>query len=57
MVGRGKYLDAGLAGPLKYLHQYRNEAYHSAKIRSNAAARARARCRSALFIVSGTGNI
>jgi hypothetical protein len=33
MVGRGGHLDASLAGPLKHLHRYRNEAYHRAKIR------------------------
>jgi len=33
MVGRGGHLDKGLAGPLKYLHRYRNEAYHRAKTR------------------------
>src|ERR1700692_482315 len=34
MVGRGKHLEAGLANPLKYLHRYRNEAYHRAKVRA-----------------------
>lgn len=33
MVGRGGHLDKGLAGPLKHLHRYRNEAYHRAKTR------------------------
>jgi hypothetical protein len=33
MVGRGGHLNASLAGPLKHLHKYRNEAYHRAKIR------------------------
>lgn len=33
MVGRGGHLSASLAGPLKHLHKYRNEAYHRAKIR------------------------
>jgi hypothetical protein len=33
MVGRGGHLDQGLAGPLKHLHRYRNEAYHRAKTR------------------------
>jgi hypothetical protein len=34
MAGKGKHLDVALAGPLKHLHKYRNEAYHHAKIRT-----------------------
>jgi hypothetical protein len=33
MVGRGGHVDVSFAGPLKYLHRYRNEAYHRARIR------------------------
>jgi hypothetical protein len=33
LVGQGD-LDERISGPLKYLHKYRNEAYHRAKIRS-----------------------
>jgi hypothetical protein len=29
------HLEEGMGGPLKYLHRYRNEAYHRAKIRPN----------------------
>jgi len=34
MVGRGKHFHARLSGPLKYLHKYRNEAYHRAEVRT-----------------------
>ncbi len=34
MAGRGKHLHSGLAAPLKYLHGYRNEAYHRTEIRT-----------------------
>lgn len=33
MTGRGGHIGASLAGPLKHLHQYRNEAYHRADLR------------------------
>lgn len=33
LVDRSKCLDARLAEPLRYLHQYRNEAYHRGKVR------------------------
>lgn len=33
MEDRGGHLDPSLAGPLKYLHKYRNEAYHRVRIR------------------------
>lgn len=34
MVGRGQHLDTRLSSPLKYLHKYRNEAYHRAEVRT-----------------------
>jgi hypothetical protein len=34
MVGRGKHLHTGVAAPLKYLHRYRNEAYHRTEVRT-----------------------
>jgi hypothetical protein len=33
MVGRGDHLSLDVAGPLRHLHKYRNEAYHSGSIR------------------------
>ncbi len=34
MVSRGKHLHTGIAAPLKYLHRYRNEAYHRTEVRT-----------------------
>src|SRR6266853_117861 len=33
LTEREHHLDPRLAGPLKYLHRYRNEAYHRARVR------------------------
>lgn len=33
MTGRGGHVAVHLAGPLKHLHRYRNEAYHRANVR------------------------
>jgi hypothetical protein len=33
LTERAKQLDSRLAAPLSYLHKYRNEAYHSARVR------------------------